>query len=313
MPSRQEFRKKMESVCSRCTESTITTYVHNVFRLARVHDSKITDTLPKGHAWINSKGLIEKVSKMKLGPRRILSLAAVKALHALGAPKSEKWSEMMKKSSEEYDDVRNKRMKTPREQARWPKKGYDALRIAADKLRGETQRYFSGVKTLSELYKLQRYVIMRLYSLHALRLDWADVKLGKPGKEQVNYLHKDKRKGWQLIMRKYKTAKVMGQQNIKLSRAASLVLTMFVPIVKDKTSHGYLLSTKSGKKLSRKGLSNLLSRTTEKYIGKRISAQIIRVLKATKFKKQTEEAADLAKEMLHGKDQHLQYTKKETK
>ena len=201
----------------------------------------------------------------------------------------------------------------PGRSARWPKKGYDALRIAADKLRGETQRYFSGVKTLSELYKLQRYVIMRLYSLHALRLDWADVKLGKPGKEQVNYLHKDKRKGWQLIMRKYKTAKVMGQQNIKLSRAASLVLTMFVPIVKDKTSHGYLLSTKSGKKLSRKGLSNLLSRTTEKYIGKRISAQIIRVLKATKFKKQTEEVADLAKEMLHGKDQHLQYTKKETK
>ena len=188
-----------------------------------------------------------------------------------------------------------------------------SLRVAADKLRGETQKYFNGVKNLSELDKLQRYVVMRLSSLHALRLDWADVKLGKPGKEQVNYLYKDSRKGWQLIMRKYKTAKVMGQQNIKLSRAASLVLTMFVPIVKAKTEHGYLLSTKGGKKLSRKGLSNLLSRTTEKYIGKRISAQIIRVLKATKFKKQTEEAADLAKEMLHGKDQHLQYTKKDKK
>ena len=311
MTARTAFRKKMEAVCSRCTASTVTTYVHNVFRLARVHDPKVTDTLPKGHAWITSKGLLDKVSKMKLGPRRILSLAAVKALHAFGAPKSEKWSDMMKKSSEEYDDVRDKRMKTPREQARWPKKGYDSLKIAADKLRGETQKYFNGVKTLSELYQLQRYVIMRLYSLHALRLDWADVKLSKPDKEQTNFLYKDSRKGWQLIMRKYKTAKVMGQQNIKLSRAASLVLTMFVPIVKDKTTHGYLLSTKSGKKLSRKGLSNLLSRTTEKYIGKRISAQIIRVLKATKYKKQTEEAAEIAQEMLHSKEQHLQYTKKE--
>ena len=303
----------MEAVCENCTASTVTTYVHNVFRLARVHDSKVTDTgkLPQGHSWLTSKGLLDKVSKMKLGPRRILSLAAVKALHALKAPKSEKWSEMMKKSSEEYDDVRDKRMKTPREQARWPKKGYDALRIAADKLRGETQKYFNKVKNTSELYSLQRYVIIRLYSLHALRLDWADVKLSKPDKTQSNFLYKDTRKGWQLVMRKYKTAKVMGQQNIKLSRAASLVLTMFVPLVKAKTDHGYLLSTKGGKKLSRKGLSNLLSRTTEKYIGKRISAQIIRVLKATKFKKQTEDAAALAKEMLHSKDQHMQYTKKE--
>ena len=303
----------MESVCSRCTSSTITTYVHNVFRLARVHDSKITDTLPKGYKWINSPGLLQKVTKMKLGPRRILSLAAVKALHALGAPKAEKWSDMMKKSSEEYDSEREKRMKTPREVARWPKKGYDALRIAADKLRGETQKYFNKVRTTSELYLVQRYVIIRLYSLHALRLDWADVKLSKPNQEQTNFLYKDSRKGWQLVMRKYKTSKVMGQQNIKLSRAASLVLTMFVPLVKARTSHGFLLSTKGGKKLSRKGLSNLLSRTTEKYIGKRISAQIIRVLKATKFKKQTEEAAELAKEMLHGKEQHLQYTKKEKK
>ena len=311
MTSRQEFRKKMERVCSQCTASTITTYVHNVFRLARVYDHRIKDELPKGYKWLQSSGLMWDVGKMKLGPRRILSLAAVKALHALGAPKSEKWSEMMKKSSEEYDELRDKRMKTPREQKRWPKKGYDSLRVAADKLRGETQKYFNGVKNLSELYSLQRYVIIRLYSLHALRLDWADVKLAKPGQEQTNYLYKDKRKGWQLIMRKYKTSKVMGQQNIKLSRAASLVLTMFVPLVKDKTSHGYLLSTKNGKKLSRKGLSNLLSRTTEKYIGKRISAQIIRVLKATKYKKQTEEAAELAKEMLHGKEQHLKYTKKE--
>ena len=112
--------------------------------------------------------------------------------------------------------------------ARWPKKGYDALRIAADKLRGETQKYFNKVRTTSELYLVQRYVIIRLYSLHALRLDWADVKLSKPNQEQTNFLYKDSRKGWQLVMRKYKTSKVMGQQNIKLSRAASLVLTMFV-------------------------------------------------------------------------------------
>ena len=103
----------------------------------------------------------------------------------------------------------------------------------------------------------------------------------------------------------------MGQQEIKISRAASLTLTMFVPNVKNTTSHGYLLSTLQGKKLSRSGLSKILIRLTEKHLGSKIGAQIIRVLKATKFKKQAEANAELAKEMMHGKDQHLQYAKKD--
>ena len=98
-----------------------------------------------------------------------------------------------------------------------------------------------------------------------------------------------------------------------MSRPTSLVLSMFVPKVKAATDHGYLLSGLGGKKLSRQSLSKVLIRLTEKHLGAKIGSQIIRVLKATKFKKQTEESADLAKEMLHGKDQHLQYTKKDKK
>ena len=103
----------------------------------------------------------------------------------------------------------------------------------------------------------------------------------------------------------------MGEQEIKMSRAASLALTMFIPLVKKVNDHGYLLSTLQGKKLSRSGLSKVLIRLTEKHLGSKIGAQIIRVLKATKFKKQAEDNAALAKEMMHGKDQHLQYAKKD--
>ena len=103
----------------------------------------------------------------------------------------------------------------------------------------------------------------------------------------------------------------MGTQEIKISRPASLVLSMFIPKVKKATSHGYLLSNLQGKKLSRSGLSKILIRLTNKYIGSKIGTQIIRVLKATKFKKETEQTAALAKEFMHGKEQHLQYTKKD--
>ena len=103
----------------------------------------------------------------------------------------------------------------------------------------------------------------------------------------------------------------MGEQEIKISRAASLALSSFVPQVKKTTSHGYLLSTLQGNKLSRSGLSKILIRLTEKHLGSKIGAQIIRVLKATKFRKRAEENEALAKEMMHGKEQHIQYSKKD--
>ena len=115
MTSRQAFQKKMKDTCPKCSDSTITTYVYNVFRLARQFDDKITDTLPKGSDWINSPKLLAKIKKMPLGPKRILSLAAVKALHAFGKPKNDKWTDIMRAAAEEYDEKRDKRQKTKRE------------------------------------------------------------------------------------------------------------------------------------------------------------------------------------------------------
>ena len=103
----------------------------------------------------------------------------------------------------------------------------------------------------------------------------------------------------------------MGEQEIKISRPASLVLSMFVPKVKETTSHGYLLSNKGGTKMSRSNLSKVLIRLTQKLLNKRIGAQIVRVLKATKYKKSAETNAALSKEMLHNKEQHLLYAKKD--
>ena len=272
--------------------------------------------MPSSSSWLNQKKLLKKHDSLKLSARRVLSLAAIKANHAYNgkSSKSEEWYFRMKKTVEEYETKRDKRQKTAREEDRWPKQGYDSLKKAAEKLKKDIKVLISKTRTTSELYKIQQYVVLKLYSEHALRLDWADVKLSKPPKDQTekwNYLSKDSRKGWILTLRKYKTEKFLGQQELKISRPAALALTMFVPKVRNLTDHGFLLSTKMGKKLSRTGLSLFLSRLTEKYVGKRLSAQIIRVLKATKYRAQTEKSAEIAKEMLHGDKQHLQYAKKD--
>ena len=308
--SKAALAKKLKSVCANCTPGTITVYAHNILRLYRLTKPG-SEGVPTSGTWLKNKTLYKKFDSQKLSARRVLSVAAVKANLMYNLPKNEEWTIRMNRTVEEYEKQRDKRIKTPREQQRWPSNGYDSLKNAAEKLKKELKTQIANTKTTSALYKVQQYVILKLYSEHALRLDWADVKLQKPEKDQKwNYLFKDKRKGWTLVVRKFKTEKFMGEQTIKVARPAAVALTMFVPKVQSLTQHGFLLSTKGGKKLSRQGLSILLSRTTEKYMGKRISSQIIRVLKATKFRAQTEKANEIAKEMMHSSKQHLQYTKK---
>ena len=308
--SKEALRKKLKPTCTNCTDSTITVYAHNILRLYRLVKPG-SEGVPASGGWLKDKSLYKKFDSQKLSARRVLSVAAVKANVMYKNEKNEDWTIRMNRTVEEYEKQRDKRIKTPREQARWPTKGYDSLKTAAEKLKKEFKTQIANTKTTSDLYKVQQYIILKLYSEHALRLDWADVKLKKPEKDQKwNYLFKDKRKGWTLVVRKFKTEKFMGEQTIKVARPAALALTMFVPKVEKLTDHGFLLSTKGGKKLSRQGLSILLSRTTEKYMGKRISSQIIRVLKATKFRAATEKAAEVAKEMMHSEKQHMQYTKK---
>ena len=308
--SKEALRKKLKPTCTNCTDSTITVYAHNILRLYRLVKPG-SEGVPATGGWLKDKSLYKKFDSQKLSARRVLSVAAVKANKMYKNVKNEDWTIRMNRTVEEYEKQRDKRIKTPREQSRWPTKGYDSLKTAAEKLKKEFKTQIANTKTTSDLYKVQQYIILKLYSEHALRLDWADVKVQKPEKDQKwNYLFKDKRKGWTLVVRKFKTEKFMGEQTIKVARPAALALTMFVPKVEKLTDHGFLLSTKGGKKLSRQGLSILLSRTTEKHMGKRISSQIIRVLKATKFRAATEKAAEVAKEMMHSEKQHMQYTKK---
>ena len=306
-----QLMKKIKKICIDCTQSTMKTYANNMKRLARL--AGYEGGVPGSGIWLNRKGLLKSFDKQSLSARRVLSVAAVKLSQLYDQKKPIEWTERLKKAASEYDTEREKRKKTSREKDNWPKDGYDALKRAANEFKLTVSKYF-GMKepSVKELYEIQKYVILKLYSEHALRLDWGDVLLGKqPDKDSNNYLYKHPRKGWTLVMRKYKTSKFLGEQEIKISRPASLALSMFVPKVKSTTKHGYLLSNKNGNKMTKSNLSKVLIRLTEKLLKKRIGSQIVRVLKATKYRKSAEQNAQLSKEMMHGKDQHLLYAKKD--
>ena len=306
--TKEKTREKMKKVCGNCTESTINVYTRNLFRLAKLAGF---DGVPKTAKWLASKSLLDKFAKQPLNTRRLLSVAGVKGLKMYGMDSSGQWGPLMSKATEQYEKERDARRKTKREKDRWPDKGYDSLKDVAKKLKKTIAPLLKKKDlTVNELYRLQKFVVISLYSEHALRLDWADVRLQKTNDVDKNFLHKFPRRGWILTMRKYKTSKSMGEVEIKMSRPTSLILSMFVPKVKNSTKHGYLLSNMQGKKLSRSGLSKVLIRLTEKHLGSKIGSQIIRVLKSTKFKKDTEKSEQLAKELMHSSKQQLQYAKK---
>ena len=74
-----------------------------------------------------------------------------------------------------------------------------------------------------------------------------------------------------------------------------------------KLKHSYLLSTSQGNQLQRWDLLKLISKTTEKYIGKKIGIQILRVLKTTDKLKDIETAHELQQELGHSAEMQRQY------
>ena len=301
--------EKMRKASAKISDQSLYVYLRNLSRLyGLIHESEVI----KGDgSWLTKKPLFEAYDKLDLNRKRLFSVAAVKGLKAYGKT-SEEWNRRLAKASESYDKQRAKRKITTKEQSKWPKNGYQSLRKAArDEKLLIKKSLKRETKTLKDLLAIQNYLILFLYSYHPVRLDFADVFVKKPeaGTKQ-NYLYKAPRKGWQLTLRSYKTAKFRGETVIKIDRAPSRALSMFVPILKSIVKHDKLLTNASGNPLTRNGLSKLLTKLTRKHLGVGFSASLIRVLFSTKNREVIEKAAKIQDEMGHNMKQSLAYTRK---
>ena len=304
--------EKVKSTSEKISTQSIYVYLRNLSRLyGLTHE---TDVIPlkSGGKWLLEKDLLSKFDNLDLNKKRLFSVAAVKGLTAYGIKTKEPWIKRLSESSEKYDKLRAKRKITGKEQSKWPKDGYKSLRKAAKDEKSMIKNILKKKpKTLKDLLKIQNYVILFLYSYHPIRLDFADVYVEKPKKDVLrNYLYKAPRIGWQLTLRSYKTAKFRGETVIKIGRAPSRALSMFVPILKSVTTHEKLLTNSSGNPLSRNGLSKLLKKLTKKHLDVGFSASLIRVLFSTDNIATIEKAAKIQDEMGHNMKQSMAYTRK---
>jgi hypothetical protein len=306
------FYDKLHKTSKQLSVQSLYVYLRNISRLrGLLHD---TEDLPESGKWLLDKKLLAKFDALDLNKRRLMSVAAVKGLKAYGLT-SEEWNDRLARASDAYDKQRKKRHITQKESGKWPKDGFKSLRTAAKDEKLLIKKVLKKPeKTQKDLIKIQNWIILFLYSFHPMRLDFADLNLEKPVKDKKeNFLFKVPRKGWVLTLRKYKTAKFRGETEIKVARAPSRALSLFVPLVKSLTTHGKFLTNSTGGSLSRNGLSKLLTKLTKKHLGVGFSASLIRVLFSTANVKTIEDASKISNEMMHNLEQTLAYTRKDVK
>ena len=113
---------------------------------------------------------------------------------------------------------------------------------------------------------------------------------------------------WHVHVGDHKTVKSHGAIDIALHKDVGAAFDRFLPYVRAKTDHGYLLSTKRyGNRMRRVDMMKMIRETTERYLGKRIGIQMLRVLKTTAHLKGLDEAQRLRTEMAHGPQMQWKY------
>ena len=167
----------------------------------------------------------------------------------------------------------------------------------------KTQKKLSG----KEKELLMVYVIYSLLIRLPIRNDMAGMelitktqynKLSEEQKKNTNYLVKEKASMF-LVLNEYKTAKKYGEKKIDVPKDLEKIFRMYLKLTKKEAGEVLFVSS-TGKPISRNAMSQLLLKTSKKYIGKGVSTTLIRkAVVSDKFGDMKKEQAELADIMGH--------------
>jgi len=161
--------------------------------------------------------------------------------------------------------------------------------------------------TAKEKQLLMIYIIYNIYVRLPMRNDVAGMeaiskreynKLTDDDKKANNYLVIEKGK-MTMILNKYKTSKKYEENKIEIPKDLEKLLRLYLRI----NGMGTLFTTSTGKPLTRNELSQLLLRTSKKYLDKNISTTMLRkIYLSSKYSDVKEEMKKDAKIMGHSVD-----------
>ena len=291
----------LKKACKNCTPQTIKKYRRDVLRLCKLID---LDKIPDSGTWLKSDKLFKKYHSLPLNKRRALSVAGVKANQAYGL-KNEKWVNAMLSDVKQYKQNRGKQKLSETEKKKMPVEGFKALKKISTEFKRSIKTDIAK-NNIKGLYKFSQALIIRFYSEVAFRNDLATVQINT-GENKLT-----KSKGiYSIQMTNFKASDKLGKITVGLSKALSAVLSKYIKYrAKFDLDHAFLLVGPNGKKLSKKGLGNILNRITKQYLGTGgFGTRIIRILTARSEKDTIDKAKKIASDMLHSLEQSQMYNK----
>ena len=151
------------------------------------------------------------------------------------------------------------------------------------------------------------FTIFSFLSQYPLRNDLAGMKyisktdynkLTDDDKKNGNFLVKQKNK-LMIILNEYKTSRRYGEKIIELNWEITKIMKFYIRVM-DKEIGDVLFTNSRGNPITRNGISQLLIKTSKKYLGKSISTTMIRkIVVSDKFADIKKEQAELADVMGH--------------
>ena len=259
------LEKRFRELKPNVSERTIKTYATNVRRLR-----KISNNLDYGE-------ISQYLKTMKPAQAANL-LTAVIVLEG-----RERFGELYKTLNQEADEQRGSQEFTRSEINNWVtireiregirRAKFDVDRLELLKVKKHKQ---------SHLTILIRYLLLKFYNEFHWRSDIVSVRLGKHTGE--NYFYDGK-----FYLNKFKTSRKFRERGLlplvyKPSRGLGALLKKFLAVRKAQgIKHDYFLFNRSLKPVQRSAFFELMSRATEKYIGKKFGSSMLRHIYATHF------------------------------
>ena len=294
-------------------DSTIKMYVSNLMKLMKLHDKDSLDFLK------SPSEIEEKLKDLHYTTRRNYLNSIIVYLMAI-----EKDESLIK----EFSEMRDNHSKSLEEQ--------NATGIISDKQKDNFVDISEVNKMISEMGEeiknkklkkkedltakdktlIQVYTIYNIYTRIPLRNDVAGMetinkrsynKLSKAEKEDKNYLVINKNSMF-FVLNKYKTSSKYEELKIDIPKDLEKLLRQYIRI----NGMGVLFTSSTGKPYSRNALSQLLLKTSKKYMDKSISSTLLRkIYLSSKYAKVKEEMAEDARIAGHSvKTQQSVYVKK---
>lgn len=297
--------------------NTVKQYETNLNKLKKMHETDNYDFLSK------PDNVMDKISHLHYTSQRNHLNAIIVLLNALNS--DEKYDKLLEEYGKKRDELNDKYSEEQKSGVISEKQSKNFTTIEEvykmiDKM-GEELKPIKKKETLSSKEKalLQVFTIFNIYSRMPMRNDVAGMeainkrnynKLSDEDKKSKNYLVISK-DGLFFVLNKYKTAKKYEELKLPIEdKSLKKLLRFYVKV----NGMGVLFKTSTGNPLTRNALTQLLIKTSKKYMNKSISTTLLRkIYLSSKYGDMKKELEKDNKVMGHSKGVALDTYVKEEK